>query len=276
MAARALPAVRSHWRRSRLRPAIVIVTGSVAVAARSIAMRFADEGATAIIVDVNEQNMATAVAEIEARGGKAQGYRIDVTDQHALRDFMEELVGTRGRIDILVNNAGITRYRAFGAVGPEDWDAVLGLDLKAVFFCAQAASTHMVRQQYGKIVNISSSLGTGTTPHVGSLSAGAAAPYASAKAAVIQLTQILARELGPSGINVNCVAPGFFLTPLTGAARNPQEVEEHIRVRTEAAVLKRPGKLEELANAVLFLASDESSFITGETIRVDGGRTDRM
>ena len=260
----------------RLKNKIAVVTGSGSGLGKSIAMRFADEGATAIVVDVNEQNMATAVAEIEARGGKAQGYRVDVTDQRALRDFMEELVGTRGRIDILVNNAGITRYRAFGAVGPEDWDAVLGLDLKAVFFCAQAASTHMVRQQYGKIVNISSSLGTSTTPHVGSLSAGAAAPYASAKAAVIQLTQILARELGPSGINVNCVAPGFFLTPLTGAARNPQEVEEHIRVRTEAAVLKRPGKLEELANAVLFLASDESSFIAGETIRVDGGRTDRM
>lgn len=260
----------------RLKNKIAVVTGSGSGLGKSIALRFAEEGATAIVVDVNEQNMAATVVEIEARGGKGQGYRVDVTDQRALRDFMEELVGTHGRIDILVNNAGITRYRAFGAVGPEDWDAVLGVDLKGVFFCAQAASTYMLRQQYGKIVNISSSLGTGTTPHVGSLSAGAAAPYASAKAAVIQLTQILARELGPSGINVNCVAPGFFLTPLTGAMRNPHEVEEHIRVRTETAVLKRPGKLEELANAVLFLASDESSFITGETIRVDGGRTDRM
>jgi NAD(P)-dependent dehydrogenase (short-subunit alcohol dehydrogenase family) len=134
----------------------------------------------------------------------------------------------------------------------------------------------MQRQQYGKIVNISSSLGTGTTPHIGSLTAGAAAPYASAKAGVIQLTQILARELGASGVNVNCVAPGFFLTPLTGTTRTPEEVREHVRVRSEMAVLKRPGRVEELANAVLFFASDESSFVTGQTLCVDGGRSDRM
>ncbi len=260
----------------RLKDKIAVVTGSGSGLGKAIAMRFAEEGATAIIADVNEQAMANTVREIEARGGMACGYTVDVTSQRSLRDFMEELVATRGRIDVLVNNAGITRYRAFGAIADDDWDAVLGLDLKGVFFCAQAASPYMVRQQYGKIVNISSSLGTGTTPHIGGLTAGAAAPYASAKGAVIQLTKILARELGPSGINVNCVAPGFFLTPLTGATRSPEEVEEHIRVRTEMAVLKRPGKLEELANAVLFLASDESSFITGETLCVDGGRTDRM
>ncbi len=105
---------------------------------------------------------------------------------------------------------------------------------------------------------------------------GGSAPYASAKAAVIQLTKTLARELGPSNINVNCVAPGFFLTPLTGATRSPEEVAEHIAARTKMAVLNRPGKVEDLANAVLFLASEESSFITGHTLLVDGGRTDRM
>lgn len=260
----------------RLKNKVAIVTGSGSGIGKAIAMRFAEEGATAVIADVNEQAMATAVREIEARGGKARGYVVDVTSQRALRDFMEELVATEGRIDILVNNAGMTRYRPFGATDDQDWDKVLGLDLKGVFFCAQAAAPFMVRQQYGKIVNISSSLGTGTTPHIGNLTPGAAAPYASAKAGVIQLTQILARELGPSGINVNCVAPGFFLTPLTGTTRSPEEVAEHIRVRTQMAVLNRPGKLEELANAVLFFASDESSFVTGETLCVDGGRTDRM
>ncbi len=93
---------------------------------------------------------------------------------------------------------------------------------------------------------------------------------------MIQLTKTLARELGPSGVNVNCVAPGFFLTPLTGATRSAEEVTEHIRVRTNMAVLKRPGRLEELAAAVLFFASDDSSFVTGHTLHVDGGRTDRM
>jgi len=260
----------------RLKDKVAVVTGAGSGLGKAIAMRFADEGAIAIVADVNEATMADTVAEIQARGGRAHGHKVDVTDQRGLRDFMEELVGAQGRVDILVNNAGITRYRAFGAVDDKDWDAVLGLDLKGVFFCAQAVSPYMVRQQYGKIVNISSSLGTGTTPHIGTLSAGAAAPYASAKGAVIQLTKILARELGPSGVNVNCVAPGFFLTPLTGTTRSPEEVEEHIRVRSEMAVLKRPGKLEELANAVLFFASDESSFITGQTLRVDGGRSDRM
>ena len=153
----------------------------------------------------------------------------------------------------------------------------MDVNLKSVFFLSQAAAKQFITQgQGGKIVNIASSLGTGSTPHIRDLSAGAAAPYASAKGAVIQLTKILARELGPSGVNVNCVAPGFFLTPLTGTTRSPEEVKEHIRVRTEMAVLKRPGKLEELANAVLFFACDESSFITGETLCVDGGRTDRM
>jgi NAD(P)-dependent dehydrogenase (short-subunit alcohol dehydrogenase family) len=189
---------------------------------------------------------------------------------------MNDVAGTHGSIDILVNNAGITRYQAFQTIGDEVWDAVLDLDLKAVFYGAQAAAPHMVKQRYGKIVNISSSLGTGTSPHVGNITPGGSAPYASAKAAVIQLTKTLARELGPSQVNVNCVAPGFFLTPLTGATRSPEEVAEHIAARTRMAVLNRPGKVEELANAVLFLASDESSFITGHTLLVDGGRSDRM
>jgi len=185
--------------------------------------------------------------------------------------WMSDTAHSHGTIDILVNNAGVTRYQAFPTIGDEVWDAVLNLDLKAVFYCAQAAAPHMVRQRYGKIVNISSSLGTGTSPHVGNITPGGSAPYASAKAAVIQLTKTLARELGPSQVNVNCVAPGFFLTPLTGATRSPEEVKEHIAARTKMAVLNRPGKVEELANAVLFLASDESSFITASQFMVDGG-----
>jgi len=260
----------------RLRDKVAIITGGGSGLGKSIAIRFAEEGATAIVADVNEQAMASTVSEIEAAGGKARGYKIDVTSQAGVRDFMGNLVQAEGRIDILVNNAGTTRYRAFGATGDEDWDAVIGLDLKAVFFCAQAVAPYMQRQQYGKIVNISSSLGTGATPHIGALTAGAAAPYASAKGAVVQLTKILARELGSCGVNVNCVAPGFFLTPLISTTRSAEEIEEHIRIRTEMAVLKRPGKVHELANAVLFFASDESSFVTGQTLYVDGGRTDRM
>jgi NAD(P)-dependent dehydrogenase (short-subunit alcohol dehydrogenase family) len=260
----------------RLKDKVAIVTGSGSGLGKAIAMRFAQEGAMAVIADINEDSIANTVREIEAAGGRARGHRVDATSPAGIADFMETLAAAQGRIDILVNNAGTTRYRAFGTTSEDDWNAVLALDLKGVFFCAQAAAPHMVRQRYGKIVNISSSLGTGTTPHIGDLTAGAAAPYASAKAGVIQLTQILARELGPSGVNVNCVAPGFFLTPLVRTTRKPEEIAEHVRVRTESSVLRRPGRVEELANAVLFFASDESSFITGETLCVDGGRTDRM
>jgi NAD(P)-dependent dehydrogenase (short-subunit alcohol dehydrogenase family) len=179
-------------------------------------------------------------------------------------------------VDILVNNAGITRYRPFPTMSDEDWNLVLDVDLKGVFFCVQAAAPQMIRQAYGKIVNISSALGTGTTPHNTAGSPAGSSAYASAKAGVIQLTKTLARELGPHGINVNCVAPGTFLTPLTGATRTPEQVAEHIAYRTKTVVLNRLGSLEELANAVLFLASDEASYITGHTLYVDGGRTDRM
>lgn len=260
----------------RLKDKVAVITGAGSGLGKAIAIRFAQEGAVVVVADVNEGAMASVVAEIEAAGGRAHGRRTDVTDREALRDLMDGIATAEGRVDILVNNAGTTRYRAFDAIGDADWDAVLGLDLKAVFYCVQAAAPHMRRQGYGRIVNISSSLGTGTTPHVGALGPGAASPYASAKAGVIQLTQILARELGPSGINVNCVAPGFFLTPLVTSSRTPEEMVEHIRFRTESAVLKRPGRLEELAAAVLFFASDDASFVTGETMRVDGGRTDRM
>jgi NAD(P)-dependent dehydrogenase (short-subunit alcohol dehydrogenase family) len=260
----------------RLKDRVAIVTGAASGLGRAIAHRLASEGSTVIVADINDKGARAVVDEIVAAGGRAAAFRVDVTSRSGLETFMSDVVGRHGTIDILVNNAGITRYQAFSTIGDDVWNVVLDLDLKAVFYCAQAVAPHMVRQQYGKIVNISSSLGTGTSPHVGNLTPGGSAPYASAKAAVIQLTKTLARELGPSQVNVNCVAPGFFLTPLTGATRSPEEVVEHIAVRTKMAVLNRPGKLEELANAVLFFASDESSFITGQTLFVDGGRTDRM
>jgi NAD(P)-dependent dehydrogenase (short-subunit alcohol dehydrogenase family) len=240
------------------------------------AQRFASEGAFVIITDRNEGAIPPAVDEIKAAGGGAAGFPVDVADCGQVQSFMAEAVAAHGRVDILVNNAGITRYRPFLMMSNEDWDRVLDVDLKGVFFCVQAAAPQMIGQAYGKIVNISSALGTGTTPHNTAGSPAGSSAYASAKAGVIQLTKTLARELGPHGINVNCVAPGTFLTPLTGATRTPQEVAEHIAYRTKTVVLNRLGTLEELANAVLFLASDEASYITGHTLYVDGGRTDRM
>jgi len=260
----------------RLKGRVAVITGSGSGIGKAIADRFASEGAFIVIADKNESAIGPAVEDIKSSGGAAAGIQVDVTQREQVQECMRKVVADHERIDILVNNAGLTRYRPFLTAADEDWDVVLNVVLKGTFYCAQAAAPSMVRQQYGKIVNVSSSLGTGASPHHTAGSPGGSAAYASAKAGVIQLTKTLARELGPHGINVNSVAPGFFLTPLTGATRTPEQVADHIAVRSQMAVLNRPGKLEELANSVLFLASDESSFISGHTLCVDGGRTDRM
>lgn len=260
----------------RLQDKIAVVTGSASGIGKAIATRFAAEGALVVIADKNETAIGPAVEDIKAKGGRATGFALDVGQRTRVHAFIEHVIEAHQRIDILVNNAGITRYRPFPTMSGEDWDLVLDVDLKGVFFCAQAVAPHMMRQTYGKIVNIASALGTGTTPHNTAGSPGGSSAYASAKAAVIQLTKTLARELGPHGINVNCVAPGTFLTPLTSATRSPQEVEDHIAHRKQTVVLNRLGTLEELSSAILFLASDEASYIAGHTLYVDGGRTDRM
>jgi NAD(P)-dependent dehydrogenase (short-subunit alcohol dehydrogenase family) len=260
----------------RLENKIAIITGSASGIGRAIADCFVRQGAIIIVADLNQVAIAQAVEEIHAAGGKAFGYQIDVSNQQPVREFIDKVAADHGRIDILVNNAGISRYRPFATMTGEDWDIVLNVDLKGVFFCAQAVAPHMTRQEYGRIVNISSALGTGASPHRTAGSPGGSAAYAAAKAGVIMLTKTLARELGPSGVTVNAVAPGTFLTPISATTRSPEEVADHLAYRRTTIVLARDGTLEELANSVLFFASDDSSFITGQTLFVDGGRFDRM
>lgn len=260
----------------RLKDKIAVVTGSASGMGRAFMDRFVQEGATAIVTDIDEDGIARTVAEIEAAGGKAFGYRLDVSDRDQVHEAMARIAAEQGRIDILVNNAGVSRYRPFKTATAADWDIVLGIDLKGVFFCTQAVAPYMIEQNYGKIVNISSALGTGAAPHKTAGSPGGSAAYASAKAGVIMLTKTLARELGPSGVTVNCVAPGTFLTPMSASSRTPEEVQEHLDHRKKTVALGRVGTLDELANTVLFFASDESSYVTGHTLHVDGGRFDRM
>jgi NAD(P)-dependent dehydrogenase (short-subunit alcohol dehydrogenase family) len=255
---------------------VAIVTGGGSGIGKAISERLIRDGVHVVIADINQANIDATLAEFNAGGVKASGRRVDVSKRDDIRRMAADVHTQFGRIDILVNNAGITRYTPYADADDAAWDPVLNIDLKAVFFCVQAVSPYMAKRRSGKIVNISSSLGTGTTPHHTAGSPGGSAAYASAKAGVIQLTKTLARELGPSNVNVNCIAPGFFLTPLTGATRSPEQVADHIKVRTEMAVLKRPGQVKDLAGVVSFLCSEDSSFITGETICVDGGRTDRM
>jgi NAD(P)-dependent dehydrogenase (short-subunit alcohol dehydrogenase family) len=260
----------------RLKDKVAIITGANSGIGRAIADCFAKQGAIIAVVALNQERIDKTVEEIQAAGGRAAGYRVDVSQQEQTRELMDQVTAAFGRIDILVNNAGITRYRPFATMTGEDWDLVLGVDLKGVFFCSQAAAPHMIRNQYGRIVNISSAAGTGSTPGASAGSPGATAPYAAAKAGVNMLTKTLARELGPHGVTVNCIAPGTFPTAISTSTRTPEQLAEHLENRKKATVLRRIGTLDEVATSVLFFASDDSSYITGQTLSVDGGRFDRM
>uniref|UniRef100_A0A9E7ZJM4 3-oxoacyl-ACP reductase FabG n=1 Tax=Bosea sp. NBC_00436 TaxID=2969620 RepID=A0A9E7ZJM4_9HYPH len=260
----------------RLKDKVAIITGGASGIGKAIADRFAAEGALVVIADRNPDALPAAVTSIEANGGRAVGYAVDVTERERLHEFMNEVVARHERIDVLVNNAGLSRYRPFATMSGDDWDIVLNVDLKGVFFCSQAVAPHMTRQRYGRIVNIASALGTGAAPHNTAGSPGGSSAYASAKAGVIMLTKTLARELGPAGVTVNCVAPGTFLTPMSAMTRSPEEVQAHLDHRKKTVVLERIGTLEELASCVLFFASDDSSYVTGHTLFADGGRSDRM
>jgi NAD(P)-dependent dehydrogenase (short-subunit alcohol dehydrogenase family) len=260
----------------RLHNRVALVTGAASGIGKAIAETFAREGALVVVADKDEKAIPAAVEDIAKLGGRAVGCALDVTNREQAMACAERIAAEHERIDILVNNAGVSRYRPFLTMSSEDWNIVLDVDLKGVFFCSQAVAPVMTRQQYGKIVNISSALGTGATPHNTAGSPGGSAAYASAKAAVIMLTKTLARELGPHGVNVNCVAPGTFLTPMSATTRTPEQVTEHLEHRKKTVVLGRVGTLQELANSVLFFASDESSYVTGQTMFVDGGRFDRM
>lgn len=260
----------------RLKDKVAIITGGASGIGLAAAHRFGEEGAILVLADINQANIDRASAELSAKGYRVHGQICNVTEQAQTREMARAVVEKLGRIDILVNNAGISRYRPFASATGEDWDVVLNLDLKGVFFCAQAVADTMRAQKYGRIVNISSALGTGAAPHGTAGSPGGSAAYASAKAGVIMLTKTLARELGPDGVTVNCVAPGTFVTPFNMLSRTPEEAAAHLEHRKKTVVLGRIGTLEELANTILFFASDESSYVTGHTLHVDGGRSDRM
>jgi NAD(P)-dependent dehydrogenase (short-subunit alcohol dehydrogenase family) len=255
----------------KLNGKVAVVTGSGSGIGKSIVMGMANKGALVVVADINIEGMNEVVADIKKRGGVAISCRTDVTNRSEVRKLMKFTAKKFGKIDILVNNAGVTRHQHFSKMTDEDWDIVLAVDLKGVFNCIQAVADYMMHHQYGKIVNISSVSGTGVSSNQ-----GANSNYAAAKAGVIQLTKTFARELGPYGVNVNSVAPGFVLTPLSSTRRSKKEIEKHINVRKKQTVLNRVGQPEDIANAVIFLVSDEAGYITGQVLCVDGGRTDRM
>lgn len=246
---------------------VAIVTGSAQGIGKAIARRFASEGAAVVVMDTNIEAANQTVSEIKNKGGTAIAFKADVSKRADVLNLVKSTLENFKAIHILVNNAGIARNVPLLEVTEEDWDAVLDVNLKGVLNCTQAVLVQMEKQRYGKIINISSTAGVGL-PDV------RLAAYSSAKAGVVQLTKVTAMEGGPYGINVNCIAPGLIMTDLINSFG--KEKGEVIKDRERKAMLGRGGSPEEVASLALFLASEESSFITGQIICCDGGRHDRM
>ncbi len=243
----------------KLENKVAVVSGASRGIGRAIALELARRGATVV---VNYHRSAEAAAEVvsavEAAGGRAIAVQADVGDFEQAAELIKTVLDTFGQIDILVNNAGTTRDQLLALMKEDDWDNVLRTNLKGVFNCCKAITRPMMRQRRGRIINISSI--SGIAGQAGQTN------YAASKAGIIAFTKSLAKELGPRNITVNSVAPGFVLTDLT--ADMQEEWKERV---LEMTPLGRMGKPEEVAYAVAFLASDEASFITGETLTVDGG-----
>jgi 3-oxoacyl-[acyl-carrier protein] reductase len=239
---------------------IAVVTGGSRGIGRAIVESFCDSGATCVILDVLEEAGSQAVEELTAQGMKASFLPLDVSDHSAVLQTMDRIYSDFGEIHILVNNAGVTLPRPFAECEEKDWDFVTGINLKGCFNTCNALFPRMIKKKYGKIINIASI--------AGKLGGGfrGTAIYAASKAGVIGLTKGLAREGGPFGINCNAVCPGVISTAMGNSI--PEEQKKQIIASTP---LRKYGEPREIADVVMFLASDMSSHVTGEIFDVDGG-----
>jgi 3-oxoacyl-[acyl-carrier protein] reductase len=243
---------------------VVLVTGGAAGIGKATALRFAQEGAKVVICDVDETSGNEVMKEL---GEEAAFYKVNVASRGEVQKWIEDVIAKYGRVDVIVNNAGILRDgqlvkfkegQLVGQMSEADFDLVISVNLKGVFNCAQAVAPYMIQQGGGVILNATSIVGL--DGNFGQTN------YVATKSGVIGMTKVWARELGRYGIRVNAVAPGFTATDILNSM--PEKIIEGMKARTP---LGRMGNPRDIANAYLLLASDEASFITGETLRVDGG-----
>ena len=243
----------------RLKDKVAIITGGGRGIGEFTAKRFSQEGAKVVVVDLNADDVNRVVAEITAAGGQAIGAGVDVTNRAMVDDMIAKTVSTYGKIDILVNNAGITADNTLLKMTEAEWDRVLNVNLKGVFHCGQAAAAVMVEKGNGGVILNASSV-VGIYGNFGQTN------YAATKWGVIGMTKSWAKELGRKGIRCNAVAPGFIITPMT--EKMPEKVLEMMK---DKSPLKSLGYADDIANAYLYLASDEARFVTGAVLSVDGG-----
>ncbi len=242
-----------------LKDQIAIVTGGARGIGRCISQALAAQGATVVVADLNAEGAQATANEIAAAtGARVEAMGCDVSNVDSCNKLIDETVQKLGKIDILVNNAGITRDKLLARMAPEDWDLVLKINLTSVYACSKAAARYMAKQRSGRIISIASVVGV-----VGN---AGQCNYAASKAGIIGFSKSLARELGSRGVTVNAVAPGFIQTAMTDVL--PAEVKDALMKQIP---LGRLGQPEEVADAVLFLASPMATYITGQVLNINGG-----
>jgi 3-oxoacyl-[acyl-carrier protein] reductase len=245
---------------------VAVVTGAARGIGFGIATRFADEGASVAVLDLDAGQAATAAGQLatSSDGQRHVGISCDVSDSGSAQAAVDEVVSELGALHILVNNAGVTRDNLLFKMSDDDWDLVMGVHLRGAFLMTRAAQKHFVEQKYGKVVCLSS---------VSALGNRGQANYATAKMGLQGFVRTLGIELGPFGVNANAIAPGFIATDMTDAtaARVGMPVEEFRQAAADRNPVRRVGFPEDIAAAAAFLCSDEASYITGQTLYVDGG-----
>lgn len=242
----------------RLENKVTVITGGAQGIGKAAVKRFAEEGAIVVIWDVNEEKASSTINELKNISDKISFQKVDVTKLESVTEAAKQIVDKFQKIDILINNAGITRDASFLKMTSEQWQQVIDVNLTGVFNCTKAIAPYMVEKLYGKIVNTSSVVGL--YGNFGQTN------YVATKSGIIGMTKVWARELGRKGINVNAVAPGFIATEMVATV--PEKVLEMLKEKTPLGKLGDP---EDIANAYLFLSSDEAKFINGAVLSVDGG-----